>query len=82
MEENKVERSQKTEKVESKNLIQENNEPKTLIEKIEEKEKAQVNLEVLEDAETEASQQPVYQIRPQLHEKYFNLSKFQFIFML
>ncbi|XP_031828535.1 dynein light chain Tctex-type protein 2B [Nomia melanderi] len=70
MEEDKVERSEKTEKVESKNLIQESNEPETLIEKIEEKEKAQVNLEVLEDAETEASQQPVYQIRPQLHEKF------------
>lgn len=39
----------------------------------EEEEKKHVNLEVLEDVE-ETAQQPVYQIRPQLHEKYINLS--------
>jgi len=39
----------------------------------EEEEKKQVNLEVLEDIE-ETAQQPVYQIRPHLHEKYISLS--------
>ena len=41
----------------------------------EEEEKTQVNVEVLDDAETVAPEQPVYQIRPQLHEKYFGLFK-------
>lgn len=41
----------------------------------EEEEKTQVNVEVLDDAETVAPEQPVYQIRPQLHEKYFGLVK-------
>lgn len=35
----------------------------------EKKKKKHVNLEVLEDGE-ETAQQPVYQIRPHLHEKY------------
>lgn len=35
----------------------------------EEEEKKNVNLEVLDDVE-ETAQQPVYQIRPHLHEKY------------
>lgn len=39
----------------------------------EEEEKKYVNLEVLEDVE-ETAQQPVYQIRPQLHEKFKPLS--------
>lgn len=39
----------------------------------EEREKNHVNLEVLEDVE-EIAQQPVYQIRPHLHEKYVDLS--------
>lgn len=39
----------------------------------EEKEKKHVNLEVLEDVD-ETAQQPVYQIRPQLHEKYIDVS--------
>ncbi|XP_011695934.1 PREDICTED: tctex1 domain-containing protein 2-like [Wasmannia auropunctata] len=39
----------------------------------EEEEKKHVNLEVLEDVE-EAAQQPVYQIRPHLHEKFKPLS--------
>ncbi|CAL1675683.1 unnamed protein product [Lasius platythorax] len=38
-----------------------------------EKEKKDVNLEVLEDVE-EIAQQPVYQIRPHLHEKFKPLS--------
>jgi len=38
----------------------------------EEEEKKQVNLEVLEDIE-ETAQQPIYQIRPHLHEKYISL---------
>ena len=40
----------------------------------EEEEKTQVNVEVLDDAETVAPEQPVYQIRPQLHEKFKPLS--------
>ncbi|XP_015434733.1 PREDICTED: tctex1 domain-containing protein 2-like [Dufourea novaeangliae] len=59
-------------KVETKDSTVEIKESDLQAEKIEEKEKAQVNLEVLEDAE--ASQQPVYQIRPQLHEKFKPLS--------
>ena len=41
---------------------------------VEEEEKTQVNVEVLDDAETVAAEQPVYQIRPQLHEKFKPLS--------
>lgn len=41
------------------------------VENVEEEEKLQLKLEVLEDTAT--SQQPIYQMRPQLHEKYFNL---------
>ncbi|XP_076636613.1 dynein light chain Tctex-type protein 2B isoform X1 [Colletes latitarsis] len=44
------------------------------VENIEEEEKSQVKLEILEVAETAPSQQPVYQIRPQLHEKFKPLS--------
>ena len=40
----------------------------------EEEEKTQVNVEVLDDTETVAPEQPVYQIRPQLHEKFKPLS--------
>lgn len=41
----------------------------------EEEEKKHVNLEILEDVEdVETAQQPVYQIRPHLHEKYVGLS--------
>lgn len=39
----------------------------------EEEEKKHVNLEVLEDVE-ETAEQPVYQIRPHLHEKYVDLA--------
>ncbi|XP_076686474.1 dynein light chain Tctex-type protein 2B [Andrena cerasifolii] len=41
---------------------------------VEEEEKTQVNVEVLDDTETVAPEQPVYQIRPQLHEKFKPLS--------
>lgn len=51
-------------------------ESQLLTEKTEE-EKEQVNLEVLETVETD-SEQPVYQIRPQLHEKYFSFVQFIF----
>ena len=40
----------------------------------EEEEKTQVNVELLDDTETVAPEQPVYQIRPQLHEKFKPLS--------
>lgn len=39
----------------------------------EEEEKKHVNLEILEDVE-ETAQQPVYQIRPHLHEKYIDFT--------
>lgn len=40
-------------------------------------EKSRLNVEVLDDAETVTLEQPVYQIRPQLHEKYLLIvSKF------
>ncbi|XP_043262071.1 dynein light chain Tctex-type protein 2B-like [Colletes gigas] len=44
------------------------------VENVEEEEKSQVKLEILEVPETAPSQQPVYQIRPQLHEKFKPLS--------
>lgn len=40
----------------------------------EEEEKKDVNLEILEDDVEETAQQPVYQIRPHLNEKYVDLS--------
>ncbi|XP_076162413.1 dynein light chain Tctex-type protein 2B isoform X2 [Ptiloglossa arizonensis] len=42
------------------------------VENVEEEEKLQLKLEVLEDTAT--SQQPIYQMRPQLHEKFKPLS--------
>ncbi|XP_076242910.1 dynein light chain Tctex-type protein 2B [Calliopsis andreniformis] len=42
-------------------------------EKVEDEEKTQVNVEVLENIEA-SSEEPVYQIRPQLHEKFKPLS--------
>lgn len=45
-------------------------------EKEEKEEKTQVNVEVLEDGDAVTSQ--IYQIRPQLHEKYFDLVSFLF----
>ncbi|XP_076303153.1 dynein light chain Tctex-type protein 2B [Lasioglossum baleicum] len=43
-------------------------------EKSQKDEKSRVNVEVLDDAETATPEQPVYQMRPQLHEKFKPLS--------
>ncbi|XP_053974767.1 dynein light chain Tctex-type protein 2B-like isoform X1 [Hylaeus volcanicus] len=59
---------QMEENVQMKDSIEPENKVST--EKIEKEEKMQVNLEVIEDIETTTSQQPVYQIRPQLHDKF------------
>ncbi|CAK9816476.1 Dynein light chain Tctex-type protein 2B [Anthophora quadrimaculata] len=42
--------------------------------KVEKEETSRVNVEVLDDAETARTEQQVYQIRPQLHEKFKPLS--------
>lgn len=39
------------------------------MERVQEKEKNNTNLEVSENNKTETIQQPVYQVRPHLHEK-------------
>ncbi|XP_076648280.1 dynein light chain Tctex-type protein 2B isoform X2 [Halictus rubicundus] len=70
MEGENVERSQIDTAIVSENGTGEKNESESPVEKVEEKERTQVNLEVLEDAETEHSEQRIYQMRPQLHEKF------------
>ncbi|XP_033324458.2 dynein light chain Tctex-type protein 2B [Megalopta genalis] len=55
----------------TKTDTEEKDESKSQIVKIEETQESQVNLEILEAAESEEpAEQPVYQIRPQLHEKF------------
>ncbi|XP_078046390.1 dynein light chain Tctex-type protein 2B [Augochlora pura] len=70
MEEEKDEDLESIAPEKSKNEIKEKDDSESQVEKIEETQETQVNLEVLEVAEPEPAEQPVYQIRPQLHEKF------------
>lgn len=70
MEEEDVEQSDTDIAAGTENGNEEKDEGETPAKKVEEKERTQVNLEVLEDAEIGTSEQQIYQIRPQLHEKF------------